>query len=555
MPREGRILIVDDLKKWRKELTETLEHNGYIADAVSTSEEVLERLEKSHYHILLLDIRLYSSDPKNVGGIALLAELDKRGLGEAIKVITISAFGNREQVRTLFREYEVADCLFKNAFTREDFLKSVEQVLSQQVNINLGLLIHWQPRSNLEQTLLELEVNRIRLQPDTHFHKQIALEMDDLLCRLFYKAESILIRPLTSGRSGTGVLRVQPFYRANGGGREVVVKFGDVQQIDEEHDNYKKYVQPFLGSGRNTVVLAIRHTPHLGGIIYSLLGTNNTQLMDFGAFYRRAPLSRIRSTIESLFWQTCGDWYANPGHLQPLDLAADYQHWYGDLSEKVGPLLTKLLKNVRGRKKLRLTSLHSNRTFTNPFLATKGVTLVRPTYTCITHGDFNQYNVLVDSNDNTWLIDFQQVGTSHILRDVATLDSVIRFQLLMSEEASLEERLEMEEVLCSIDHFSQVRLLTTKFSTSNKTLERTYMTVLHLRTLAQRLVEHNPADDISEYYIALLYNAMKTVKYNTLQPVQREHALLSASLLADRLGLDKPETRATHFRDNESSKT
>jgi RIO-like serine/threonine protein kinase len=169
---------------------------------------------------------------------------------------------------------------------------------------------------------------------------------------------------------------------------------------------------------------------------------------------------------------------------------------------------------------------------------TKGAELVRPTYTCITHGDFNQYNVLVDSNDNTWLIDFQQTAPSHILRDVATLDSIVRFQLLMSDEASLEERLQMEEVLCSIDRFSQVKLLTEKFSTSNKTLEKAFMAVLHLRTLAQRLVEHNPADDINEYYIALLYNAMRTVKFNTLQPVQREHALLCASLLADRLGLN-----------------
>ncbi len=64
-------------------------------------------------------------------------------------------------------------------------------------------------------------------------------------------------------------------------GHEVVVKFGDVHQIVEEYSNFKEYVQPFLGSGRNTTILDMRRTPHLGGIIYSLLGADD-ELEDFG---------------------------------------------------------------------------------------------------------------------------------------------------------------------------------------------------------------------------------------------------------------------------------
>ncbi len=59
------------------------------------------------------------------------------------------------------------------------------------------------------------------------------------------------------------------------------------------------------------------------------------------------------------------------------------------------------------------------------------------TYLCITHGDFNQRNLLVDSNDHVWMLDFQETGEGHILRDLAMLDSVIRFQLLSAKEAKL----------------------------------------------------------------------------------------------------------------------
>src|SRR5205085_11443565 len=102
---------------------------------------------------------------------------------------------------------------------------------------------------------------------------------------------SIMVRLLPPGRSGTGILQVQPFY-ATGGGHAVIVKFGDVDKIEHEYHNFKRYVQPFIGGGRNTTVLDMRRTLHLGGIIYSLLGTTYDQLTEFGQFYRDADVPK-----------------------------------------------------------------------------------------------------------------------------------------------------------------------------------------------------------------------------------------------------------------------
>lgn len=123
------------------------------------------------------------------------------------------------------------------------------------------------------------------------------------------------------------------------------------------------------------------------------------------------------------------------------------------------------------------------------------------------------------------------------MRDVSELDSVVRFQLLESEEATLEERLTMEEVLCSIERFSQVEQLATRFPTENQALAKAYAIVVHLRKLAGKLITQNPNDDMSEYYIASLYHAINTLRFKDLPARQREHALLCASLLTDRLGL------------------
>ncbi len=543
MNKQGHILIVDDLKIWREELVETLQHGGFYATSASTATEALKMLNENLYHILVLDLRMNENDQSNIDGIELLHELDRRGLSEATKVIMLSAHGTPEHMRTSFREYSVVDFLSKDDFDNKVFLENVQQVFSRKVNTNLTLKIHWQQGSGPEQVVLNMDIDGTPAKQDTPLHSQIAAELEDLLRRLFYQAESVLVRPLAAGQSGTRVLRVQPFYTTGGGGHEVIVKFGAFRKIEEEYDNFMEYVQPFLGGGRNTSILDLRRTPHLGGIIYSLLGTTNERLEDFGEFYHHADVSQINDTLDRLFLDTCGAWYANHGQLQPLDLAIDYQQLLEYTPGRLEHVVVEQLKSVQGKERLSFNHLKSKRTFTNPWSAAAGLSLVLPTYICITHGDFNHHNLLVDGRGNMWMIDFQGTGQSHILRDIAILDSAIRFQLLTAEEATLKERLHMEEVLCSIERFSQIEQLATKLPTENLAVAKAYATVLHLRTLARKLVERNPNADLSEYHIASFYTALNTLRFSSLAEVQREHALLCASLLADRLGLDKAANR------------
>lgn len=537
MDKQGRVLVVDDVEQWREALVEILERAGYHVDSVPTAMQALAQLDSTFYHVMVLDIRMNEADQSNIDGVGILLELDKRNLSEATKVIMLSAHGTIELMHTAFREYKVADFLSKEKFNSKVFLENVRRVFSEEVKVNLGLDIHWQRVNEPEQSVLNLSVNGIRVKRGTPLQDMIAAELQDLLCRLFFQAESILVRPFTSGQSGMTVLWVQPFY-ATGGGRAVIVKFGNSRTIEEESHNFKEYVEPFIGGGRNTTILSVRRTPHLGGIVYSLLGTSNDQLEDFGTFYHHADISQITDALDRLFLDTCSAWYASPGKLQPHNLTTDYQKLLGFTYENLEKAFSEQLKSVQGKRELYFSALKNReRTFTNPLLATASSAFVRPTYICITHGDFNQHNILVDNTRNMWLIDFQGTGRGHILRDVAKLDSEVRFQLLAHEKATLEERLDMEEALCSIERFSQVEHLLDRFPTTNPALAKTFATVVHLRLLAGRLVAQNRSDDISEYYIALLYYALNSLRFYAIPVPLKEHAVLSASFLVDRLGL------------------
>src|SRR5437763_939486 len=78
----------------------------------------LELLDDALYHVLVVDIRMNEADQTNEDGINLLKELDSRGLNEATKVIMLSAYGTRERTRTAFKNYQVADFLFKEEFKK-----------------------------------------------------------------------------------------------------------------------------------------------------------------------------------------------------------------------------------------------------------------------------------------------------------------------------------------------------------------------------------------------------------------------------------------------------
>ena len=529
----GRVLVVDDADDWREELIESLERGGYIVEGAATLAEAREKLSQKLFHLVLLDLMMDDGD-NDQGGLGLLIELKKKQIGKSIKVVMVSIEGTMEAMRQAFKE-SIVDFFDKNQFDNHRLLEQLPHIFEEHVQINLALDISWGRGISLSQAVVGLSIGEETVQEGTPLHSQMMFELEDLLNRLFYKAKSIFINPLTPGYSGTSVLKVRPVYN-EGAARSVIVKFGDLTKIEEEYMRFKRYAEPYIGGGFYTTTIDLRYTPRLGGITYSLVGVNNDQLEDFGAFYRRATVEQLKKLLQQLFETTCGAWYDNPGKQDRLVLSEEYPALLSFTWEELHQALSEQLKSVLGREQLIFSAINNRRKFTNPIIVAEGQSLTYLTYTTTTHGDFNQHNILVDNNLNTWLIDFQETGPSHILRDITALDTEIRCKMLRADEATLREFLVMEEALCSIDTFDQIDLLNTRFQTQNAALARTYELIIYLRGLARQLLPRRD-EDMNEYYAALFYHALNTIRFQNLATVQREHALLSASLLADKLGL------------------
>jgi CheY-like chemotaxis protein len=535
MNRQGRVLVVDDLQRWRDLLQETLERGGFVVDTAGTIEAAQQHMLASFYHLLVLDIRMEESNTNDVQGMELLREIDGRDGRDAVKIIMLSAYGNKDQMREAFRDRQVEDFLTKEDFDDAEFLKQVEEIFAKHLQINFDLTINWQKVSGAAQMMHNIRFAGERLGRDTPQAKlaAAAAELEDLLCRLFHQCHSLLLQPLTAGRSDAGVLLVDRF-DASGSAAPVVVKFGEAAGIRAEHTNFKRYVEGRIGGGRSTSVIdAPRYTPRLGGIVYSMLGAAGEVFESFESFYHRADAEQITTVLQRLFFDTCRTWYDNPGVKRVHNLTEEYLTTLGYNAERLERTLEERFKGVQGKQKLQFRSLGLDREFTNPIPLLARQPFFYSTFVCTTHGDLHAQNILVDTDLHTWLIDFLRTGPGHILRDITCLDTAIRIQLLTADHASLEERLLLEQTLGRVSRFSDLDRLPEALESSNTALGKAYAVSRFLRQAARQIVLRS--EDFREYTIASFYYALNLTRFYSLPTVQREHALLAASLMAEQL--------------------
>lgn len=541
--RQGRVLCLDDQEFWRKQVMELLGSANFRVHTVGSIAQLNEKLEEDFYHLLLLDIQLDETNGDDKEGISLLGKFRQSGQMSPFEVAVFSSHEDYDLMREAIK-HKAADYFSKGRiskappFKNEKFIDDVKEIFDTKMKVNLSLNTMWDGVNGPEDVTGRLEVNGKLTEPGTALHACLAAELDDLLCRLFYNAETVLVRPLTPGYSGAGVLSVEPSWKRGGVGKVSVVKFGDYTQIEKEYGNFKKYIEPFIGGGHHTSVATdgVRRTVRLGGIVYSFLGMSGQTFESFDKFYGRADISQIKGVLDRLFNETCGRWYASRSQLKHVDLTGDYQELLHFTEPRLRQALSQNMPGVLtgGADGLFFSALGS-RMFTNPLNVMASKRFILPTYVCTTHGDFNAKNIMVDVEGNPWLIDFQRTGQGHILRDVAELDSVVRIELLSSNDASLEERRQMEEALLSVSSYREAKEFAAGTPTGNPAVDKAFATATHLRAKAGELIASNPTSSMKEYNVALFYYALNAIKFDSLEPVQREHALLCASLLADKL--------------------
>jgi len=562
--RRVQILVLEDQEDWQDIIRRTLteycvdkhkndEHQfEYDIYSATSIEEAHNLLKQHHFHIWLLDLSIDEDEVANRAGVAFLEQYRDTGLAQHVAIFVISGYPNKDNMRDTLKDSDGAlDFFDKGDFSRDELCDRVRKVLienpeNDRVRINLGLKITYQDKySSAEDVVVGLRIDDTRIKPTskddseemTSLRERIADEFEDLLCRLFYTSRSIYVAPIseeTQGHSGAGVVIVRPIDEF-GVGNYVIVKFGQVDIIGEEYANYRAHVEGIVGFRPTVINRPLGRTTHLAGMVYSFVGVANKQPAPFTKFYQSASTEDITALLEDIFQNLYYNWITQQV-LDDINLTDEYLTLTGYTQELVEEGLKRLHKSVIHNldETLQFTRLSENRPIRNPIRAIENRVFSLPVFKAINHGDLNSDNILLDDENHAWLIDFRNTTPGHSLRDLAKLDSVVRFQLLEEDHASLDERLRLEDTLNQAVTYQDINNLPETMDTDNENLQKAYCICRKLRVLA---LDQNrrPQEKMNDYYIALVYYALNFIRYFNRPKIQREHALLSAGLLVEKI--------------------
>ena len=533
--KKGRILVVDNDVDVREIWKKRLEVEGYLVFTAASPNEAKELMQTNRVHLAIIDLKLIDhSDLNDISGIELAKELDP-----LIVKIILTGYPNMETMKRALGPRLDGKVLAFNYIAKDgpsELLQAIKLAFDTQIKINFDLevkLTEKRPSGTL--TYLEggkvfkylMDEVRDKSVGDSQ-KKEVSEELSEVFAKLFYSLDKITISPISTkrGYSGTGVVLVEPSSKEEGTVASVIVKFGKRKVIALEAENYDKYVKPFLRL-RATEVGNPVYTKNFGGMIYSLVGTNIADIRDFRDYYNEDE-KLITTSLRYLFKETCQLWYENKGKAQNLNLAELYRGQLGLFPHKK---LEKALRDVFPEydKKFTIEFPGLGESFINPVVWLKHREFPLRSYLSITHGDLNGKNILVDENSHPWLIDFFRTGPGHVLRDFVELEAEIKFDYL--ETSNIEALYEFESSLVSPKKFDDSCEFKNKKSIDE--LGKAINVIRELRTLAHSIVE--PRNDMREYYIGLLYHTINIVRYPNIRKERKRHALLSASLLSQKL--------------------
>ena len=520
--QNARILILDDDEQWITTFRKVLQGKVARIESVYSLAEAINLIDQRYFNVAIVDLRLNNDDPGDNSGMEFLAAVQERGLGDVVAPIMCTAFGNLTNAIEALRDFHVVDFINKGIFKEESLLLAVNKAVERQ---HRGLAV--QVELEGDEPLAGLWAGKEwaqREDPD-----ELAAELHDLLCRLFPRADRLWIRPLTAGQSGAGVLEVEPTYGAAAGEIDIV-KFGKRDTIRREVENYVESVELFV-SNQSTTRVESTQGRVMGAIRYRLIGGGNGRAESLAGYCRRHNVTDICAVLDNLFSVTCRRWYEN--REQPRryrNLVALYTEGLHIRWPDVWSAAARCGVDVTGPR-LAFPGIPGE--FTNPYhwMEERKHVCSQRVWLAITHGDLNEFNVLVSPDQHCWLIDFYRTGKGHILRDFVELETAFKFSLTSLE--SYAERMEFEQLL-----LQQKSLRDGLVVDSPAAYARAARIISHVRSLAGEVL--GLEREMEEYQIALLLQTLKLLSLDFLHADERSrgHVLLTAAMICSKL--EKP---------------
>ncbi|MCP5096222.1 MAG: response regulator [Chloroflexi bacterium] len=524
-----RILLVEDLEQFYTPIQRWLNDEGYHVTLASTYQDALDAIDKHHFHLAIVDIRLVDSDPTNEAGMDLLLNIEERQLNKIMPCIVLTAYEDVNNILVATQERQVAKYIQKSTGYRSKLLAGIRELFDEKIKINFELIYDVGSVELVSDVATDVNWS-MSVKPELYV---LAEQVRDLFGKLFVDAKRVHISKLKPGLTGAAVIRVRPTWD-HGLGPAFVAKIGREDKVRTEAERYETYVRRYLPPNTIAQIKDVAYTRHVGALLYTFTENDMIPLREFDEFYYEGSAQEISESLRNLFETTCRWWYdARERKIEDLQQLY-YKAFRLERDKLVTRIQVVLPRFDPNAETFRFDHVPIEAINPIAWLNKYRHECVVPTYSCITHGDLTGRNIMVDQNGKCWLIDFYRTYDSHILRDFVILETDIKYRLMQTP--LLERFLRMEEGLLSTDDTGEEITISLNMS---RDMRKAASVVNLLRSTAYELVaggfRAKYQESRREYLISLLMTTLNVVRLRHIDEERKFQAMLSAAMICAEL--------------------
>jgi len=374
--------------------------------------------------------------------------------------------------------------------------------------------------------------------PSAAGHLEITFETEvdvgdtdmQLIRYLFRDCKSVLLKPLSGGFSGNLVFGSQSVNMHGIQQAPHVIKIGPHGPMAQERISFEK-VEGVLGNNAPRIV-DFADTGGRGGLKYRYAAMGGGFSSTFQDLYCKG-LSKEQTSdyLDIIFKEQLGRFY-KAAESENVNLLEHYGI-IGDYAE----IIKKDVENVLGASAdSEYLQLPTGDKFLNPYhfykhdLPTLTSQAISSGYFSYVHGDLNGANIIIDSHDNVWLIDFFHTGPGHVLKDMIKLENdILYIYTPVNNEEDLVEAVRLTNCLLRTSDLGRPLPDVNSTRLSDPEMRRTYETIQHLRSYYPPLVhdDRNPL----QLFIAQLRYSGHTLIFDESNEWQKLWALYTTGKL------------------------
>ena len=481
---------------------------------------IAEHGNKPSLALLILDMI-----PENEGGGNVFPE-------ELTRYFQITPNGNR-----LAGARFILDSLplFQPGESFEDYLKkiltieNVEGVEPPDLSVSMvsaeAWLFHDAGSAGSDTKRLKIEtVNELFIEPYKRF----------LTRRLYKDSSRVVIQQMHGGYSAQ-TFQVDSYDSAGRKLRPTVMKMANRAIIIREADRCQRFSLPYI-MNNSAIVLGTEFYGETGALRYNFVGIGGeqSQLKWLTHYFNDLPVGKLEPLFDKIFTLILKPWYGQPirEKIYPYRDHDPVSTFFPLLCETAEELLS-----ISADDKY-FTVKETGQELINPYWFLKHEYKKRRDhaidyFTSVCHGDLNMQNILLDNDQNVYLIDFSETRPRSVISDFARLEAIIMIeQTPLNSSADLKEM--MEFAMGFYNTGSLEALPANSWKGSNAAVvNRNIALTLRLRHYGIDCVGGETT--IVPYYIALLEWVLPIVCYGSASLNHKKLSAYVAMLICEKL--------------------